>query len=145
MICPNQSNRGPLNMKKEKKKLKCGSLPTVDIDGAVGKIVCILNKQLLALLTFLNQELQNVSIWTDIINKGRKIAVYREISRYRFNSYAKETCYLMLTIWCLLHNTLYMLLLILVSWYLLPSTWYPKLATCYLLFDTCYLILVIRY
>ena len=38
MICPNQSNRGPLNMKKRKKKeLKCGSLPTADIVGAVGK------------------------------------------------------------------------------------------------------------
>ena len=34
MICPNQSNRGPL---KEKKKLKCGSLPTADIVEAVGK------------------------------------------------------------------------------------------------------------
>ena len=34
MICPNQSNRGPL---KEKKELKCGSLPTADIVGAVGK------------------------------------------------------------------------------------------------------------
>ena len=31
MICPNQSNRGPL------KELKCGSLPTADIVGAVGK------------------------------------------------------------------------------------------------------------
>ena len=36
MICPNQSNRGPL---KEKKKLKCGSLPTADIVGAVGKMI----------------------------------------------------------------------------------------------------------
>ena len=36
MICPNQSNRGPL--KEKKKELKCGSLPTADIVGAVGKI-----------------------------------------------------------------------------------------------------------
>ena len=36
MICPNQSNRGPLKEKKEK-ELKCGSLPTADIVGAVGK------------------------------------------------------------------------------------------------------------
>ena len=35
MICPNQSNRGPL--KEEKKELKCGTLPTADIVGAVGK------------------------------------------------------------------------------------------------------------
>ena len=34
MICPNQSNRGPLE---EKNKNKCGSLPTADIVGAVGK------------------------------------------------------------------------------------------------------------
>ena len=33
MICPNQSNRGPL----KKEKLKCGSLPTANIVGAVGK------------------------------------------------------------------------------------------------------------
>ena len=38
MICPNQSNRGPLKKKKkEKEELKCGSLPTADIVGAVGK------------------------------------------------------------------------------------------------------------
>ena len=36
MICPNQSNRGPLK-KEKKKELKCGSLPTADIVGAVGK------------------------------------------------------------------------------------------------------------
>ena len=40
MICPNKSNRGPLEEEeeKEKEKNKCGSLPTADIVGAVGKI-----------------------------------------------------------------------------------------------------------
>ena len=38
MICPNQSNRGPLEEEEEKEKEnKCGSLPTADIVGAVGK------------------------------------------------------------------------------------------------------------
>ena len=37
MICPNQSNRGPLEEKK--KENKCGSLPTADIVGAVGKML----------------------------------------------------------------------------------------------------------
>ena len=36
MICPNQSNRGPLEEKE--KENKCGSLPTADIVGAVGKM-----------------------------------------------------------------------------------------------------------
>ena len=38
MICPNQSNRGPLKEEK-KNELKCGSLPTAVIVGAVGKMV----------------------------------------------------------------------------------------------------------
>ena len=39
MICPNQSNRGPLEEEEEEEKEenKCGSLPTADIVGAVGK------------------------------------------------------------------------------------------------------------
>ena len=37
MICPNQSNRGPLKEKKEENE--CGSLPTADIVGAVGKSI----------------------------------------------------------------------------------------------------------
>ena len=36
MICPNQSNRGPLEKKKEK-ELKCGPLPPADPSGAVEK------------------------------------------------------------------------------------------------------------
>ena len=38
MICHSQSNRGPLK-KEKKEELKCGSLPTADIVGAVGKKV----------------------------------------------------------------------------------------------------------
>ena len=38
MICPNKSNRGPLEKKEKKEEEnKCGSLPTADIVGAVGK------------------------------------------------------------------------------------------------------------
>ena len=47
MICPNQSNRGPLEKKekKEEEENKCGSLPTADIVGAVGKMVeCLICK-----------------------------------------------------------------------------------------------------
>ena len=40
MICPNQSNRGPLKEKKEQKeKEKCGSLPPADPSGPVEKQV----------------------------------------------------------------------------------------------------------
>ena len=41
MICRNQSNRGPLKKKekKEEEENKCGSLPTADIVGAVGKMI----------------------------------------------------------------------------------------------------------
>ena len=53
MICPNQSNRGPLN-KRKKKKLKCGSLPTADIVGAVGKIEEEISQRPVASIVFLN-------------------------------------------------------------------------------------------
>ena len=52
MICPNQSNRGPLEKKEKKEEEnKCGSLPTADIVGAIGKRVSYeLLKQLIFVL-----------------------------------------------------------------------------------------------
>ena len=78
MICPNQSNRGPL----KKEKLKCGSLPTADIVGAVG----------IRLEAELELDIKKVEIWTRWIEgelrwkndysnlkKKVKVKVYREL------------------------------------------------------------------
>ena len=40
MVCPDQSIRGPQKEKKERTE-NCGTLPTADIVGAVGKICAV--------------------------------------------------------------------------------------------------------